>query len=146
MQSVKGVGSASHVITMATDGGPHGPEKWAEATTQQILDAPADHPLREKVLEILLRHHTEVQNRERRLLKERGVARAEAPFATPETLKTVDAASDEIVEAVTAAGFGEYYGDDKRLMYLLRTLAKDFSNVMNIERLWFLERLQKDAA
>lgn len=146
MSGVQGTGYSGGVFALATDGGPHDPSKWAEATTRQILDAPADHPLRAKVLEILHRYHTEVQNRERRLLEERGAARAEAPFATPETLKSVDAASEEIVGAVSAAGFGDYYGDDKRLAYLLRTLAKDFATSMNVERLWFRERLQKDAA
>lgn len=146
MQTAKGIGGTSPVITMATDGGPHSPSKWAEATTQQILDAPADHPLRAKVLEILRWHHAEVQGRERRLLHEQGAARLEAPFSTPETIEQLNVAAGEIAGAVHDAGFRDYYEDSKKLIHLMSTLGKDFATSMNIERLWFRERAQKDAA
>lgn len=146
MSGTQGQGLSNNVFTMVTDGGPHEPWKWADTTLQQILQAPSDHPLRAKVLDILCRHHTEVQDRERHLLREGGRARADATFATPETLEQVNKAMIEIVAAVHGAGFQDHYGDQGNLTHLVSTLAKDFATSMNIERLWFRERAQKDAA
>lgn len=146
MNGNQGRGSPGGVITMVTDGGPHAPSQWAEATLQQIVQAPADNPLRAKVLEILRWHHAEVQGRERRLLNESGEARADAPFSTPETIDQVNRATAEILKVMHEAGFGGHYGDNKKLTHLVSTLAKDFATSMNVERLWFRERLKKDAA
>lgn len=143
MIGTNGDASAGKVTAMVTDSGPHSPEYWAAITAGQIVHASDSNLLRTKLVAILLPHHRVVQARERSHLIQFGDARLNMPFSTAETIRSVDAAVDEIIAAGRAMGYAAHFDQDHVQLHLKRTVAKDFATNMNIERLWFADNKNK---
>lgn len=105
---------------MATDGGPHPPEKWARVTASQIIDIAASAPeallrearaFEEKVVGILEGHHGLVQVHERTSLETQGTERLADPINTE---GHVPDAVDDIIAAAKGTSFEAHFNLPQR--------------------------------
>lgn len=134
------------VGVMVTEGGPHSPDTWAEATADQIIDISADAPdtklaearmFREKLVEILSGHHQLVQEQERGQIDEQGHARLIHDLDVSEC---VDAPAAEIVETARGLSFESHFAKPETQAYLRQVLGSHFATSMHIERSWHADR------
>jgi hypothetical protein len=131
-----------NVGILATDGGPHPPEKWAQVTASQIIDIASDAPeakLREarvfeaRVLEILTGHHSLVQEHERGGLANEGPERLATDI---DTSGHVPDAVDDIISAAKGTSFAPHFAKPEVRAYVERLLHEHFHHAMHIERSW----------
>lgn len=150
---------------MVTDGGPHPSDKWAELTSNTIVDTilidanPNDgsanavgvrlakRELRNALFAILISHHTGVQEIER---------------ATNVTVKTAADAGKRVIEAhdpkphldtvlpqvnaaFAATPFAAHFAKPEVQAVVAQIIGQHTVDVMHIERRWHLDRLTKGA-
>lgn len=152
-----------HTI-MVTDGGPHPADRWAEITSNQIVDTllvdanPNDgspaavkarlakRTLRNDLFGILLRHHDDVQRTERDALSkikkpaESGV-RVVLPIDPAPHMSTMDA-----VNVVCAASqFADHLAKPEVQDTIRAILGQHTVDVIHLERRWHHDRLTKGA-
>jgi hypothetical protein len=148
------------VGVMATDGGPHPPEKWAAITAAQIINIAADagrqataqngmpvtldeaQAFEQRVLKILTGHHDMVMQSERDSLKVAGPAGLAAPMTHGDY---VDDAVDDIVMLSQATdddgkqrwpAMAQHFSNAAVVDYLKRLLLEHFHSNMMVERSW----------
>jgi hypothetical protein len=130
------------VGVLATDGGPHPPEKWAALTASQIIDIASSAPatllaeargFQAKIEGILTRHHELAQTHERDSLATEGPERLAADI---DTSGHVPDAADDIVAAAKGTSFAAHFAKPEVRAYLERLLHEHFHHSMHIERLW----------
>jgi len=137
---------------MITDGGPHPPDKWAQVTTQTILDdITANAPqtgvgeaqdFRRALEELLTDHHGAVQSHERRAL-EADMAHLATPLdPAPHLERTVQA----IVALARQCSFAGYFERPETQEYLRRTIGTHFATAMHVERAWRADRGEDEHA
>jgi hypothetical protein len=133
---------------LATDGGPHPPEKWAEATADQIIDIGSTAPqallseartLRAKLVAILTPHHDRVQQHERGALAAKGDAHLETPL---DPSPHIDDPVAEIVAAAKGTSFAAHFQRPEVQQYLRDLIGHHFASAMHIERQWHPHRRQ----
>src|ERR1019366_6519972 len=102
---------------MVTNGGPHPADKWAEVTASHIVTVAdslsgerrgAAIKLQSAVYDMLLGHHTTVQNGERAKIKEFGVARLQHDM-TPDDHVNIDDVVAEIIAATVGTPWEEQF-------------------------------------
>jgi hypothetical protein len=127
---------------MVTDGGPHPPEMWAEATADQIIDISAQAPesklqeareFRTKLVTILTGHHDMVQQHERGKLVERGAAHLTTEI---DPSQHVDDPVADVVAASRGYSFEAHFAKPEVQDYLRQTIGNHFATAIHIERSW----------
>jgi hypothetical protein len=142
---------------LTTDGGPHSADKWALATTGQILQAvfstaasetAAARKFEIALLDILAPHHEKVQTHERGKIAEHGMDRLGHPIDPREHC-------DEVVAAIVAAGhaagsvvnaegvtidLGAHFDKPDVQAALAGLVGAHFASAMDIERSWHADR------
>jgi hypothetical protein len=127
---------------LATDGGPHPPEKWAQATVAQIMEIASSAPealyreatdLERKLIELLAGHHASAQDLERGALSTSGADHLAAPVDTAPHLSSAVA---DIVELAKGTSFEGHFSTPETQAYLAEVLHSHFHNVKMIERSW----------
>jgi hypothetical protein len=148
---------------MVTNGGPHPADKWAEVTTNTIVDTilvdgkpDDDSPnatamrlakrnLRNTLFDICLKHHSDVQQIERNdkpLTAVDAAAKAIAPLDTaPHLDQTMTAAN----AAFAATPFKDHFAKPEVQAVVKHILGQHTADVMHIERRWHHDRLTKGA-
>lgn len=130
------------VGVLATDGGPHPPEKWAAVTASQIIDIASSasgvllteaRGFQAKIEAILARHHELAQTHERTSLATEGPERLTGEIDTSGHLPD---AVDDIVSAANGTSFAAHFAKPEVRAYLERLLHEHFHHSMHIERLW----------
>lgn len=105
------------VTIMNTSGGPHSAEKWAENTSSHIVKIAntiagekigAAIKLQAAVIDILMGHHTTVQNGERAMIEKHGVERLQHDM-TPNDHVSVDDVVAEIIAATVGTPWEENF-------------------------------------
>jgi hypothetical protein len=127
---------------MITEGGAHPPEKWADATAAQIVDI-ADHVTGEKrasavklqaaIIDVLIAHHTMVQDGERAAIKATGLPLLAADLngASHTDLETC---INEICAAASATPWADVFATDEMRAGLQHLLTTHMNTVAYIER------------
>ena len=133
---------------LATDGGPHPADKWAEATASHIVDI-ASHVAGERraaavkleaaIIDILGGHHTTIQDGERAKIVEHGHDRLGHDL-DPEHHLSVDDAVTEIVAAAKGTPWEADFAKPEMAEHLKALLAQHFRTSMHIERSWHSDR------
>lgn len=126
---------------LVTDGASnHAPEKWAEATADQIVQILESAPetrvaeardFRGKLIDILTGHHAKVQQHERGQIDEHGSARLGHAL---EPAQHVEDPVSEIVEAASGYSFADHFRAPQTQEYLRNVLSSHFGTSMHIER------------
>ena len=143
------------VGVMITNGGTHPPEKWAEQSADQIIDAIQLEPtyvayeaalqgknlLRDKVRDALVGLHGQVQS------KERGYLQASSGhLAEPlDPSDHIDEALAAVNAAIAGSMFASHYAKPDTQLYIKNVLASHFSSSMHIERSWHADKNPDDA-
>jgi len=148
---------------LKTDGGPHSPDKWALATTGQIMQAvfstsagetAAARKFEIALLDILAPHHEKVQLHERGKIEEHGLDRLAHPV---EPQLHCDAVVADIAAAALAAGsvtapdpdkpgevktidLGAHFAKPDVQEALAGLIGAHFASAMDIERSWHADR------
>jgi hypothetical protein len=133
---------------MITNGGPHSAEKWAETTSSHIVTIAdglsgerrgAAIKLQAAVYDVLVGHHTTVQNGERSKITEFGLDRLQHDM-TPDDHVKID---DVLADIIAAAKGTPWEADFKKPEFAerLRPILVDhlMSNAF-IERSWHTDR------
>ena len=128
---------------LITNGGPHSSASWAEATASHIL-AIADDIAPEKrgagiklqaaIIDILEKHHDEVQAGER-LFISNDSSRLLGDY-TPHDHTDVDAAVTSIIAAGQSTPWAAEFNDSDMPARIKATLLSHFNTNMQIERSW----------
>jgi hypothetical protein len=140
------------VGVLITDGGPHSADKWALATTNQIMQAAFSSAAAETagarkfeiaLLDILGPHHDKVQKHERGKIEEHGLDRLGHPIDPREHCAEVVA---EITAAARRAGtvegvdLGAHFSKPDVQAALAGLIGAHFASSMDIERSWHADR------
>lgn len=153
---------------ITTDGGPHPAEKLASATAWKIADlvrvsdAAPDPALSEierqailenrarftaargmlevQVTQILLRHHSTVQNAERDALKEHGSKRLDASHD-----HACDSVCAEVVAATKGTALEAHFARPETQARIHEILHLDSAHNAHVERSWHADRHPHDA-
>lgn len=143
---------------MITNGGPHPADKWADVTTDTILDLiqvqedsvspeataarAAKRNLRPVLFEILNGHHDRVQKHEQGELgkdaKRIHAALDPWPHATP--------IMDQVNAALAATPFADHFAKLEVKIAVGGIVAQHTADVMHIERRWHADRLAAKVA
>lgn len=139
---------SGRVVVMATDGGPHAPDKWAVVTAEHIVDIDpmlqqrdsgrymAARRLQIAVAGALVPHHAKVQRHEQDHLK-RSAERFSAELDASEHL-------DDAIAAIQAAARGTlweaHFQDPAVVDAMCFELHRHFATSMDIERQWHARR------
>lgn len=127
---------------LVTEGGPHPPEDWANATADQIVSIAEGAPgtlaaegrqFRDELVRILGRYFARVQRHERDQLKEHSHARLMQDPGLSEHVKDPVGA---VVATASDYSFGEYFQKPETQDYVRRVLEKDMGSAVLIERSW----------
>ncbi len=140
------------IRTMATNGGPHTPEKWAVETATHIT--PTDpgitqdrllevERLRLKIAEALVVHHDRVQREERGHLATKGDARFDEPHDASHLLDQMVA---DVVDAAKGSPFEAHFAKPEVQAVIRQEVHGHFVTVQHIERLWHGDRNPSSAA
>lgn len=133
---------------MATNGGPHPADKWAETTASHIVTIAdsltgerrgAAIKLQAAIYDILLEHHTTVQSGERDKIKEFGVARLQHDM-TPNDHVNIDDAVADIVAATKGTAWEADFQKPDVQEYIKQVLSDHFMQNAFIERSWHSDR------
>lgn len=147
---------------LITDGGPHSPSKWAEATASHIVSI-ANHvsgttrgaaiKLQAAIIDILEGHHTSVQHGERQKIADVGHNRINHVYDVAEHVNI-----PEIINEIVAAAVGTPWEADfkypgqladplQNILYIASfaenldvLLHAHFRTSMHIERSWHADR------
>ena len=143
------------VKVMITNGGTHPPEKWAEQTAEQLVDVIQIEPtypnyevalqdknvLKGKLMEAMVKHHGNVQDRERDQLKASSerLTHDLAPHQShlEETLADVNA-------VFQASQFSAHFAKPEVQQFVRSTIASHFASAMHIERSHHADRNPDD--
>lgn len=142
---------------MVTNGGPHPADKWAETTTDAILDLiqiedDADTPqaamarqakrdLRPVLFNIFMGHHDGVQKRERGELKSKRTSQVTARIdPTPHFEGGVIA---KVEQALAATPFAAHFAQAHVHAVIHQIIGQHTANSMDIERKWHADKLAK---
>lgn len=138
---------------MITNGGPHPADKWADMTTDTILDLikidddsatpeaavarAAKRNLKPVLFDIFNGHHSAVQAAEKGNL-----ARAKKSMLT-ETLNVTHhmTIADEVDAALAATPFGPHLAKPEVKAVIRQIIGQHTADVMHIERRWHADRL-----
>lgn len=150
------------VGVMITNGGPHSPEKWAAATSGEIIKIAADASEEEVVLEngrrvkkkrvdvidgrrielrimdVLADVHRNVQEAERSKIvadPTRADEKVPDPFE-----HDIEATTTAICATANGTMFEEYFGRPAVKKHIREVLASHFATSMHIERSWHRDR------
>jgi hypothetical protein len=127
---------------LATDGGPHSAETWAQITSTQIINIASSAPevlLKEArefeghLIKLLTNHHTNVQNTERTAIKKHNMERLIHDIDTSQHLHV---AVDDIIRLANGTSFAEHFKKSEVRAYLERLLHEHFHHSVVIERSW----------
>lgn len=150
------------VLVLATDNGPHPPEKWARVSAQELayklidIDENSASPkavemreardqLEGKLYAVLKGHHTAVQTAERDAMLREGADRLGAPLHASVADRDVavgehidlDAAVQSVVEeAKFHPELFAHFSKDEVKAVIRDRLGMDFGSVIDIERDW----------
>lgn len=139
------------VSLLITNDGPHPPEKWAGVTSSQIIDIAASAPnalykeareFEAKIQDVLTHHHQNIQDRERRLLKEQGSPRLAEPMGHDQDVE--DCVGD-ICDMAKKTSFADHFAKPDVQQYLTRLLREHFHHNALIERQYHADRIQGTA-
>jgi hypothetical protein len=133
---------------MITNNGPHSAEKWAETTSSHIVTI-ADSLVGEKrgaaiklqaaVYDVLVGHHTTVQEGERNKIKEFGVARLQHDMTPDDHVKVDDVLAD-IIAAAKGTPWESDFQKPEFAERLHQLLVDHFMSNAFIERSWHSDR------
>jgi hypothetical protein len=133
---------------LITNGGPHSPEKWAEATASNIVDI-AQHVAGEKraaavklqaaIIDILEGHHAAVQNGERAQIAAIGHDRLQAPN-NPDDHLSLDDAVAQIIQAAKGTPWEADFANPEMAPNIKALLSSHFATSIQIERSWHADR------
>lgn len=147
---------------MITNGGPHPADKFADVSTESILDLiqiaedaisgeataarKAKRDLRPVLFDIFNTHHESVQyleNSECQKVKKHAEAhaRAHAPVDVTPHLSVMD----EVAAALAATPFAAHFAKPEVIEVVKQIVARDTANVMHIERRYHSDRIAKGA-
>jgi len=130
---------------MATDGGPHPAEAWAQVTAEQVAPVGPDvvgHrrikalELQSKIATALETHHQGVQDAERSRL----AADASHIMAAPDPTAHLDDAVAAIKAAAVGTEWEQHFGDPARLAAVRQVLGDHFATAQHIEKSWHADR------
>lgn len=148
---------------MITNGGPHPADKWAETTTESILDLiqiaddstspeaaaarTAKRDLRPVLFGIFNGHHDKVQKHERGHLAKNVKEAADAAALATDTLDVTQHLSvmDEVRAAFAATPFAAHFAKPEVVGVVKQIVGSHTADVMHIERRYHSERLNKGA-
>lgn len=144
---------------MITNGGSHPPDKWADVTTESILDLieiaedsdtpqaaaarQAKRELRPVLFAIFNQHHDKVQQHERGELK--AVKKhTEADLLATGKINPHEhmGVMDEVAAALAATPFAAHFAQPVVLGVIKQIVGQHTANAMHIERAWHRDRLQ----
>jgi hypothetical protein len=146
---------------MITNGGPHPADKWADVTTDTILNLidvkedsvseaaldarAAKRDLRPVLFDIFNGHHEGVQARERSALPSiKKHHEATAHCARPlELHEDVPAALQEVNAVLKTSPFAAHFAKPEVQEVLQNIIGQHSANVVHIERRWHADRLAK---
>lgn len=149
---------------MITNGGPHPADKWADTTTDTILDLiqvqddavsdeasaarQAKRDLRPVLFDIFMGHHDGVQRQERSQLSAIKTSdAAQAHVAKPLTLHPdVTAALEEVNAALKVTPFAAHFAQGQVQQVLTQIIGNHTADVQHIERRWHVDRLTAKGA
>lgn len=144
---------------MITNGGPHPADKWADMTTDTILELvqvkedsvspeataarAAKRDLRPVLFNILNAHHEDVQRQEQDHCK-KNVAKSDASehavsFIDPS--KHLPTTLEQIDAALAATPFAAHFAQPDVKIILSNVVGQHTADVMHIERRWHEDRL-----
>lgn len=147
---------------MITNGGPHPADKWADMTTDDIMDLLVDsnpdaatpeataarqskRDLRPALFAIFNAHHDRVQKHERGQLKavKDHAAACDHCDHTKNPLDVTPHLSvmDQVFAALAATPFAAHFAQPEVQEVLRQIVGRDTANVMHIERRWHSDRL-----
>lgn len=150
---------------MITDGGPHPADKWADMTTDTLLDMiqiadnsespeavaarQAKRDLRPILFDLLHNHHKLVQVGERQTLKTIKDAKASGARRDGKYDPDDHATSDvcgEVCAALAATPFAAHFAKPEVDAVVHQIIKQHTVNAMNIERRWHHDRLTAKGA
>lgn len=148
-------------FTMITDGGPHPPDKWAEVTTDAVLEliavkegssSEAAVKAREfkrntffPLYEIFKNHHGGVQRIERDALSsiKKHAAALEHCAKPLELHEDVPSTLEEVNAVFSKSPFAEHFAKPEVQAVLQAIIGQHSANVVHIERRYHVDRLAK---
>lgn len=143
---------------MITNGGPHPADKWADVTTDTIMDLievkedsvspeataarQAKRELRPVLFKIFNGHHDDVQKKERTSLK--AIKHAEA--AHEHVAKPIDVhphmtITEEVDAALAATPFAAHFAKPEVAAVIHQIVGQHTADTIDIERKWHRDRL-----
>ena len=131
---------------MKTNFGPHPASKWADTTADQIVTVDpsasedqlqAGNVLRDKLVDVLEKHHALVQKHERDELADDD--ERVATELKPEDYHVAEAVAAVIAVAAGTA-FAAHFAKPEIVDYLHRLLTQHFQTSMDVERSWHADR------
>jgi hypothetical protein len=140
------------VKLLITDGGPHPADRWAELTTESILDLiqigesaspeataarQAKRDLTPVLFAILTDHFGRVQTSERDQLSRRGNGRLGDRL---DPTAFVEPALTQVANAFAASPFAAHFARQEVSMVLRTMIGQHFANSMDIERSYYRDR------
>jgi len=140
------------VSILTTNGGPHSPEKWAIATASNIIEIAASaagvqemegRKLENTIIDILEKHHTSVQLKERDKLVTHGSDALVHEFNVNEHVEIEDVVK-EIVAAGKQSKWSQHFDKPEVLSYIRQVIGTDFATNMQIERFYHCDRNPHD--
>lgn len=151
-ETLAGVGQIAGF--MITDGGPHPPEKWADATTQQIANLIVVEPSApvqvsadksefvSELFKLLCAAHTQIQKRER----DRLACNGGGHLATALDVRAASAVATRRVMdlAQTFPRFAEHFSKPETLAVIYAAVGQHFADNAHIERCWYADRNPDD--
>jgi hypothetical protein len=136
------------MLLIATNGGPHPPEKWAAVSAASIIqisegaigkNLAEGRDLEKKIVAILERQHKDVQEHERAQIKSFAGSRLMHPLDLGD--HRLEQKVAEIVAAAKGSLFEYHFHKVEVQKHLYQVLGRDFASVMDIERSWYADRL-----
>ncbi len=130
---------------MITNGGPHPPHTWAQATAEHIAPiAPglggeryvAAMKLQLAIQAVLMPHHDKVQDHERVKLE----SDADHLMTDLDPSPHLDEAVSAVVEAAKGTPWEEHFGRDDVQAAIRQEISNHFATSQHIERSWHVDR------
>lgn len=132
---------------MITNGGTHPPEKWAELSAAEIIQVgenPVGRKLELKILDALETFFTHVQETEKAQLDEDGDGRLESPIDGQE--HDAEEVIAEIMKAAEGTEFAAHFQRPEVHQHIRNVLAHHAALTMDVERSWFADSSDTEAA
>lgn len=148
------------VSFMVTNGGPHPADKWADLTTETILDyiqiaedsvtpeataaRAAKRDLRPKLFAIFNDHHDGVQKKEQAAnAKVKKVDHAQARVEElHDPSPHLPSVFDQVQQTLAATPFAAHFAKPEVWQVIITAIGQHTVDVMNIERRWHKDRLE----